>query len=192
VTVVLIQTRHKARCQILGKVLVHWQTKCALLLGDSRRERKTAPGIKTASKVRRLEYDRHFNSTSGASFHSDHPNLCVGMVQIMTSKLSEIVCSCSRRVGSRDPMRKGGVNKIWCNIRRNVTKGVMFFIHLQRNALSMHPKKLNLYPLNHWAELVLGYLVHVPYQGIRIQDSIARVSLVKERAVSRKMEVTDS
>jgi hypothetical protein len=56
----------------------------------------------------------------------------------------------------------------------------------------MYVRKLNRYPLDHWAELVLGYLVHVLHQEIRIQDSIARVSLIKERPVSRKMEVTDS
>jgi hypothetical protein len=53
-------------------------------------------------------------------------------------------------------------------------------------------RKMNRYPLEHWAELVLGYLAHVPHQEIRMQDSIARVSLIKERPVSRNMEVTDS
>jgi hypothetical protein len=56
----------------------------------------------------------------------------------------------------------------------------------------MYVRKMNRYPLDHWAELVLGYLVHVPHQEIRIQDSIARVSLIKERPINRKMEVTDS
>jgi hypothetical protein len=57
------------------------------------------------------------------------------MVQIMTGKSSEIICSCLRRVGGRDPMnqriRKGGLNKAWCKVRRNVAKGVVFLIHLR-------------------------------------------------------------
>jgi hypothetical protein len=60
------------------------------------------------------------------------------------------------------------------------------------NRLEHVSKKMNRYPLEHWAELVLGYLAHVPHQEIRMQDSIARESLIKERPVSRKMEVTDS
>jgi hypothetical protein len=53
------------------------------------------------------------------------------MVQIMTDESSEIFCSCLRgRVGGRDTMnkwmRKGGLNKAWCDVRRNVAKGVMF------------------------------------------------------------------
>jgi hypothetical protein len=93
------------------------------------------PGKKTASEIRRLEYDCHFNLASSASFHSDHSNLCIGMVQIMTGEPSEIVCSCLRRVWGRDPMnkriRKGGLNKAWCKVRRNLTKGVVFLIHLR-------------------------------------------------------------
>jgi hypothetical protein len=58
------------------------------------------------------------------------------MVQIMTDESSEIFCSClGGRVGGRDSMNKwmkeGGLNKAWCNVRRNVAKGVMFLIHLQ-------------------------------------------------------------
>jgi hypothetical protein len=52
--------------------------------------------------------------------------------------------------------------------------------------------EMNRYPLEHWAELALGYLAHVPLQEIRTHDSIFRVSLIKERPVSRNMEVTDS
>ena len=112
----------------------------------------------------------------------------------MTGESSEIIRSCSRRVGGRDPMRKGGLNKAWCkcNVRMDVAKGVLFLIDLQRNVLSMYLRKMNRYPLDHWAELVLGYLVHVSHQEIRMQDSVARISLIKERPVSRKMEVTDS
>jgi hypothetical protein len=118
------------------------------------------------------------------------------MVQIMTNESSKIVCSClAGRVGGGDPMnkrvRKGGLNKAWCIMRRNVAKVVMFLIQLQRNVLGMHLRKMNRYPLEHLAELVLGYLAHVPHQEIRMQDSIARVSLIKERPVSRKTEVTD-
>ena len=52
---------------------------------------------------------------------------------------------------------------------------------------------MNRYPLEHRAELVLGYLAHGrPRQEIRTQDSIARVSLIKERPANRKMEITDS
>ena len=56
---------------------------------------KTAtPAAKTTSEIRRLEYDRHSYSASGDSFHSDHPNLCIGMVQIIPGELPEIFCSC--------------------------------------------------------------------------------------------------
>jgi hypothetical protein len=55
----------------------------------------------------------------------------------------------------------------------------------------MYPRKMSRYPLEHLAELGLGYLGHIPHQEIRMQGSIARVSLIKERPV-RKMEVTDS
>ena len=53
---------------------------------------------------------------------------------------------------------------------------------------------MNRYPLEHWPELelVLRYLARAPHQEIRMQDSIVRVSLIKERPISRKMEVTDS
>ena len=95
-----------------------------------------APRKMTASEIRSLEYDCHFNSTSGASFRSDHSDLCIGVVQIMTGKASEIFCSSlGDWVGGRDSMdkrmRKGCLNKAWCNVRRNVTKRVMFLIHLQ-------------------------------------------------------------
>ena len=57
----------------------------------------------------------------------------------------------------------------------------------------MYLRKMNRDPREHWhlAELELGYLAHVPHQGMRRQDSIARASLIKERPVSGKMEVTD-
>ena len=53
----------------------------------------------------------------------------------MSGELSKIFCSClGGRVGGRDPMikrtRKGGLNKAWCNVWRDVAK-VMFLIHLQ-------------------------------------------------------------
>ena len=51
---------------------------------------------------------------------------------------------------------------------------------------------MNQYPLEHRDEPVLGYLVRVLHQETRMQDSIAQVSLIKGRSVSRKMEVTDS
>lgn len=56
------------------------------------------------------------------------------MVQIVTNELSKILYSClGGWVG--DPMnkwvRKGGLDKAWCNVRKNVTKGVMLLIHLQ-------------------------------------------------------------
>ena len=94
-----------------------------------------APRQKTASEIWRLEHDRHFNSTGGARFHSDHTNMCIGVVQIVTGKSSKIFCSyLGGRVGGRDPMneriRKGGLNKVWSNVRRNVAKGVMSLIHL--------------------------------------------------------------
>jgi hypothetical protein len=58
------------------------------------------------------------------------------MVQIMTSELSEVFCSyLGAWVGGRGPMnkrmRKGGLNEAWCNVRRNIVKGVIFLIHLQ-------------------------------------------------------------
>ena len=54
----------------------------------------------------------------------------------MTGELSEIFCSClAGRLGGKDPMnkwmRKGGLNKAWCNVWRNIAKGVMFLIHLK-------------------------------------------------------------
>ena len=55
----------------------------------------------------------------------------------------------------------------------------------------MYLRKMNRYPLEHWAELVLGHPARVPYQEIYMQDSIARVSSSYERPVSRKLEVTD-
>ena len=92
----------------------------------------------TVSEIRRLEYDRHFNSASGASFHSDHTNLCIGMVQIMTSESSKIFYTCLGRrpgFGGRGPMnkrvRRGGLDKAWCVVRRNVAKGAVLLIHLQ-------------------------------------------------------------
>ena len=94
-------------------------------------------GSPEKSEIRCLEYDRHFNSTSGASFHSDHTNLCIGVVQIMTGESLEIICPCLRRVGGRDPMnkriRKGSLSKAWCKVRsrRNVAKGVVFLIRLR-------------------------------------------------------------
>jgi hypothetical protein len=118
------------------------------------------------------------------------------MVQIMPGELSEISYSClGGRVGCRNPMnkrmRKGGLKKARCKVSRIVAKGVMFLIHLQRNALSMYLREKHRHLLEHRDELVLGYLVHVPHQEIRMQDSIAGVSLIKERPV-RKMEGTDS
>ena len=50
---------------------------------------------------------------------------------------------------------------------------------------------MNQYPPEHWVELVLGYLARVPYQEICMHDSITRVSLIKERPVNRRTEVTD-
>jgi hypothetical protein len=95
-----------------------------------------APRQKTASEIWRLEYDRHFNSTSGGRLHRDHANLCIRVVQIMAGESSEIFYSClARWVGGRDPMnkrmRKGCLNKVRCNVRRNVAKEVTFLIHLQ-------------------------------------------------------------
>ena len=52
-------------------------------------------------------------------------------------------------------------------------------------------KEMNRYPLEHQADLVLGYLAHVPHQETCMQDSIVQVSLIKERPISRKVEVTD-
>jgi hypothetical protein len=136
-----------------------------MLTPSSRRyERaKTAPRRKIASEIGRLEYDRHFNSTSGASFHSDHTNLGIGMMQIMTGESSKIFYSClAGRGRGRDPvnkrrMRKVGLDKARCNVRRNVGNGIMFLIYLQRNVLSMwYLRKMNRYPLKHLAELVLG------------------------------------
>jgi hypothetical protein len=49
----------------------------------------------------------------------------------------------------------------------------------------MYLRKMNRYTPDHWAELVLGYLAHVPHQEIRMQDSIARGSLIKERPVQK-------
>jgi hypothetical protein len=89
-------------------------------------------------------------------------------------------------------MRKGDLDKAWCNVLRNVGKWVMFLIYLQRNVLSMYLSKMNRYPLErHLAELVLGYLARVPHRERRMQDSIGQVSLIKEGPISRKMEVTD-
>jgi hypothetical protein len=102
----------------------------------------------------------------------------------MPCELSEIFCSyLAGRVGGRDPMnkrmRKGSLNEAWFNVRRNVAKGVLFLIHLQRNVMSMYLRKMNRYPLEHRAELALGYLAHLPHQEICMRDSIARVSLIK-------------
>ena len=93
-------------------------------------------GSPEKSEIRCLEYDRHFNPTSGASFHSDHINLCIGMVQIVTGESSEIFYSClGGQGGGRDPMdkrmRKGDLDKAWCIVRKNVAKGVMLLIDLQ-------------------------------------------------------------
>ena len=50
--------------------------------------KKTAP-----ENIVGLEYDHHFNPTSGPRFHADHANLCSRVVQITTGELSEIFCS---------------------------------------------------------------------------------------------------
>lgn len=52
-------------------------------------------------------------------------------------------------------------------------------------------RKMNRYPREHLGELVLGYLAPVSHQEICMQDSITRVSLIKERRVNRRTEVTD-
>ena len=54
----------------------------------------------------------------------------------MIGESPEIFCSCMEGpVGGRGPMnkrvRKGGLNKTWCIVLRNVAKGVVFLIHLQ-------------------------------------------------------------
>jgi hypothetical protein len=55
----------------------------------------------------------------------------------MPGKCPEIFCSClgaRGRGGGMDPMnRNGGLNKAWCNMRRNVAKGVqvIFLIYLR-------------------------------------------------------------
>jgi hypothetical protein len=76
----------------------------------------------------RLEHDHHFESTGGPRFRADHTNLCIGVLQITTGKLSEIFCSCL--VGGRDMVnkrtRKRGLNRAWCIMLWNVVEGVTF------------------------------------------------------------------
>jgi hypothetical protein len=96
---------------------------------------------KTAlEKIIRLKYNNHFNSTGGASFHTDHINLCIAVVQITNGKSSEIFCP--SLVGDRDPVnkwaRKGTLNRALFIMPRNVTEGVTFYIHLRRNVLDMY------------------------------------------------------
>ena len=91
------------------------------------------PRQNTASEIRRLEYDHHFNSTSSTGFHGGHTDLCIRVVQIMSGKSSETFCSClGGRTGDRDLvnkwMRKGGLNRTWCNVTRDVANGVMYLI----------------------------------------------------------------
>jgi hypothetical protein len=95
---------------------------------------KAAPRQKSGSEnIMRLEYDHHFKSTGRARFHTDHTNLCLGVVQITTGESSEIFCSCL--VGSRDPvnkrMRKGSLNTARCIMLRNVVVWVTLYIDLR-------------------------------------------------------------
>ena len=58
------------------------------------------------------------------------------MVQITAGEFSEIFRTrLGEWVGGGDPvnkrMKEGGLNMAWCNVRSNVTKGVMILIRLQ-------------------------------------------------------------
>lgn len=153
VLIVLVQTKHETRWQTLDRE----QMKCSedtllgycsipqaptSLIGWYKERTKTGTRKKNTSEIRCLEYDRHFNSTSGTSFHSDHTNLCIGVVEIMTGESPEISYSClGGRGGGRGPMsklkrmRQGGLDKAWCKVRGNVAKGViMFLIHLHETS----------------------------------------------------------
>ena len=86
--------------------------------------------------------------TSGARFHADYANLRVRMVQVTACKSSEILCCWL--TGKRDPVsksiRKRGLRRAWCNIRRVANIGI-FSILLRRNITSaMHAgEKLGTY-----------------------------------------------
>ena len=90
-------------------------------------------------------------------------------------------------------MRKGGLWGVWYDTLGKAAKGDVFLIHLQRNALSVYLKGKSRYPLEHWAELVLGHLAHfrVPHREIRMQGPIVRTPLIIRRPSSNKMEDTD-
>ena len=136
----------------------------------------------------RLEYDHHFESTSCARFHTDHTNLCLGVVQIMTSESSENFFPCL--VGGRNPVNKGtrngSLNRARCTMLRNVFEWVIFYTDLWQNVLDTRlVGNMNLYPPDRWVVLVPGYLGRVLYQGTHVQGSIAQMSLIKRRLGSR-------
>jgi hypothetical protein len=96
--------------------------------GKGSKRTPTKNGLRSEYIVR-LEYDHYFKPTRSARFHADHFNLRIRVVQITNGESSEIFCSCSIR--SRYPvnkkrMSKGGVNRVWRIVLRNVTEGVTF------------------------------------------------------------------
>ena len=144
-------------------------------------------GAGASENIMRLEYDHHFELTTGGCFHADHPNLCIGLVQITTGESSEIFCSCL--VGGRDPVnkrvREGSMNKARCIVLRNVAEGVTFYIDLRRKVFDTYLGNMNRYPLARWGVPVPGYLGRVLHRGIYMLGSNARVSLIKKRFGSR-------
>ena len=125
----------------------------------------------------RLEYNHHFEPTRGTRFHADHTYLCIGVMQITNGESSEIFCS--SWVGGRNPVRKGGLNKTWCVMLRNVAEGDRFWIHLQRNILEMYLRKHELVPTGAlgcacagipWASPTLGNT----YAGFYYQSVISQ------------------
>jgi hypothetical protein len=85
-----------------------------------------------SENIIRLEYNHHFKSTSGPRLHSDHIDLCIGVMQITIGKPSEVFCS--SLVGGGGPvnklLRKGGLNRARRIILRNVAERVTFQIDL--------------------------------------------------------------
>ena len=95
-------------------------------------ESENVPQQMTASETdRHLECDHDFILTSGARFRTDHTNLCIGVIPIATSKLSEILWSWL--VGSTDTvnklMRKGSLRRVWYHML-GIDSKITFLIYL--------------------------------------------------------------
>ena len=87
----------------------------------------------TSEDIKRIENNHHVESTSRASFRPDHVDLRIGVVQVMTSELSEIVFPLLD--GGRDAVKKGigggSLGNAWCNMLRDIAKMAMILISLQ-------------------------------------------------------------